>query len=552
MQPEEEAKAVKEILANLLRAKKMLRMYPQGNPMYVRTLDDLYAKICGFFEYRDELTLKIGQNSIFLDSEQVYHNTEKEDNLAIFLFKDGIRELSFSKDLLRGELEEFMRIIMVDYDREIQEDDVVTLLWEKDFQNIRYVVDEAFLMEEIDEAYEDKAVKALMERPTDTDTLTRAYSDVLQDIKNEEKPVTILPATFDELQLLVNEIEKDASGKLDKLASILFEVFLNADGKHELEDAVDFLSDFIRFSMIHKDIHNVLRVLQRASDLSISPAASDEKRKYIMMLISYVNSEEIIQLLGELTDSAAAVEEEDLRQFTKYLAKEAVSPLIRVLGDLKTIRARKLFIEMIVFLGENDVQALAEKLDDQRWYVVRNIVYILRRIGDKKTVNSLVKTLRHKDTRVRKEVIRTLGEMNGQVALQALKECLADEDPEIRISSARAISAIGSPSAMKVILERISEKEFRELELSERKDFYEILSRWKDTEVFHFLVATLNRKSFFGMSRNYEDMACAAFALGLLGNRDALPVLVKYRETNNKLLKDYVNMAIKRIEHAGS
>ena len=50
-----------------------------------------------------------------------------------------------------------MKIIALDFDREAVDDDIVTLLWEKDFQNIQYIVDEAFLVDVDEEDYETKA-----------------------------------------------------------------------------------------------------------------------------------------------------------------------------------------------------------------------------------------------------------------------------------------------------------------------------------------------------------------------------------------------------------
>jgi hypothetical protein len=156
METFEDIKEAKDILQTLIKTKKTLRMYPQNNPIYVKTLDESYAKFKSFFDYKDNLILRIKHNSISYNSEQIYYNTEKEDNLALFFFKDGLRELTFKKGLLREELEEFLKIIAFDFDREVVDDDIVTLLWEKDFQNIQYVVDEAVLVDLDEEDYETK------------------------------------------------------------------------------------------------------------------------------------------------------------------------------------------------------------------------------------------------------------------------------------------------------------------------------------------------------------------------------------------------------------
>ena len=150
MEINDELKAVKDVVQALLKSKKMLRMYPQNNPIYIKTLEDNYSRFRDFFMYNNQLVLKIRQNDIYYDSEQVYSNPEKEDNLALFFFKDGLREITFKKGLTQDEMEDFLGIISMDFDREGVDDDIVTLFWERDFQNIQYVVDEAFLADEDD------------------------------------------------------------------------------------------------------------------------------------------------------------------------------------------------------------------------------------------------------------------------------------------------------------------------------------------------------------------------------------------------------------------
>jgi HEAT repeat protein len=206
-------------------------------------------------------------------------------------------------------------------------------------------------------------------------------------------------------------------------------------------------------------------------------------------------------------------------------------------------------IEALIVLGKKDIQALARGLDDRRWFVVRNIIYILRKIGDKRALEYLLRTVRHGDIRVRKEVIKALGELGGREVIQTLKECLDDPDVQVRVLSAKALGSTGSEAAKKIILEKISDNMFKEKEFEEKREFYEVLSKWKDTEVFDFLVRALEKKTFFGRVKNYENRTCAAFCLGLLGNKDALPILYKHKESNNKLLMEFSYTAIKRIEY---
>lgn len=548
MEQTEDINLVKDILQTIMKARKTLKMYPQNNPMYVKTLEETYNKFKDFFDYKDEISFKIGQNSIFYDSEEIYHKAEKEDNLALFFFKDGLRELTFKKGLLQEELEEFLKIITMDFEREAVDEDVITLLWEKDFQNIKHIVDDTVLLDIEGEDYETKALSDAKQTVSDIEGLMKAYDEEFRE--EDIKEVPIISFTDKDLKVLMKELENDAMNKIEKLTDILFEILCQPEEiSGILEDVLRFLKNTIKFSMSQGDIKAVIQLIDRAKGLIKDPSSTDDMKKYMNLLLIYPGSEEVISLLGELLDSSVKIEDDVFKEFIKLLDKRAIVPLVNVLGELKTFRVREKIIDALIFLGKQDIKTLAMTLNDTRWYVVRNIINILRKIGDKRANEYLLKSIRHGDIRVRKEVIRGLSELGGEEALQPLKERLDDIDAGVRIEAARAISNIGSDMAKSIILEKISDKEFKDRDFEEKKEFYRVLSKWKDDpEIFDLLTKMLKKGSFLWWAKNYEDRACAAFCLGLMGNKDALPLLHKLADSGNKLLDELTQAAIRRIE----
>lgn len=548
MEQFEDIKAAKDVLQNIIKAKKTLRMYPSDNPMYVRTLEDLYARFGNFLNNKGDLSYKIKYNSIFYNSDEIYHTPEKEDNLALFFFKDGVRELTFKQGLIQEELENFMRIIAMDFDREAAEDDVVTLLWEKDFQNIQYIVDDTVLLDAEGDDYEITAVHAAKQRVSDIEGLMKAY---VEEFKDEDvRDVSVISFSDKDLQVLMKELENDSSNKIDKLTAILFEMFYDSEEiSGILDDTLKFFKETINFSLRQGDIYVIVQVMKRAKEILEDPLSTEEMMKYMRMLLMYPGSDEVMSILGEVLDSNIEIEDEVFQEFIALLDKKAILPFVKIFGDIQTLRGRKKVIESLVFLGRQDIKTLATALSDTRWYVVRNIIYILRKINDKRAIEYLLKALKSDDTRVRKEVIRAIAELGGLEILKPLKEHLDDSDVGVRIESARAIGNISSTAAKRIILEKISDKMFKERDFEEKKIFHEILSRWKDAEVFDFLIKTLSKGSFLWWDKNYEEKACAALSLGLLDNKDALPFLHKYNDSKNKLLREFTQSAIKKLEH---
>lgn len=541
----DDIRAAKEIVQALIKAKKTFRMYPETNPMYAKTIEDTHAKFRNFFDYRDELTFKIKQNEIFCDSEQIYSNPQKEDNIALFFFKDGLREITFKKGFSVEELEDFMKILTIDYDKEVLDDDVVTLLWEKDFHYVKYVVDELFLTE--DEDYESVAVKEIKDKTAGGDELTKAYEDVFTE--EGVKEISIVPLTDNDLHAVVKEIERDAQDKTGKLIAIIFEMLYQAENKSEYEDVGHFLNSIIEFSIRHGNLETVLDILRKAREVTAMPSIADDAKKNLNMVFPFLRFDTTIKLLGELLDSGVEISEKVWDEYVAFLDKNAIQPFITILGELKSIPARKNVINALISLGRKDIHSLARGLYDSRWYVVRNIIYILGRVGDKAAADYLLKTVNHSDIRVRKEGIKALGELGVPEVFPALRGCFNDPEVQIRTAAARALGNIGSTAAKNIILQRMTSATFVKMDFSEKKEFYEVLSIWKDNDVVEFLMKTLKKKSFFKRALNDENRACAAYCLGLIGNNDALPLLHKTKESKHKLLREYVYSAIKRIEH---
>jgi hypothetical protein len=546
MEITEEIKAAKDVIQAVLKSKKIMRIYPSNNPIYLKTLEDAYSKFKDFFYFNDELQLKIKQNEIYCGTEQIYSSSEKEDNLALFFFKDGIREITLKKGLTNDEMESFLRVITLDFDTEVIDDDIVTLFWEKDFQNIQYVVDEAVLTDEED--YETSAVNEVKEQANEPDNLMKAYEDAFHegDLTGE---TSIIPLSDKDLQSLLEEFEKDAQEKIGKLVNILFEMMYLAETRQDFDDVSVFLMNSIDYAILQGNIHLVTDILSRLKVLFENKNISDEIKKYIKKIMLFAGSEPVIDHLGEFLDSGQDIEEKTFDDFVHYLDKNAILPFMKILGELKNIHPRKIVINALTHLGPKDIMLLSSGLNDTRWYVVRNIIHILRKIGDKKAVDFLLKTVKHGDNRVKIEVIRALGELGGAGVIIALREALDDPEVQVRIAALKALGTVSSEAAKRIILDKITNKNFKDKEFDEKKFYFETISKWRDKEIFDFLVRTLKKKTFFRNTKNDENRACAAYGLGLVGNKDALNILNKYKNEGSKLIQEFTFTAIRKLEH---
>jgi HEAT repeat protein len=444
-------------------------------------------------------------------------------------------------------MEEFLKIIAMDFEREVVDDDIVTLLWERDFQNIHYIADDALLADE--DNYQDRTLEEIEKRSNEPDNILKAYQDAFSE-QDVSEDTSIAPLSDADLKQLMLMLDEEGLGKTEKLVDCLFELPYLSETKAEFEELTAFFMNAAEFVMQSGDLMIMNSMLSRLNGLINEPQIDEEIKKYFRRVISYAGSNTIIKLLGEILDRGQEVDDKIVDEYVKYLDRSAIPPLMNILGELENIHSRKIVIDALIFLGPKDITSLAKGLNDSRWFVVRNIIYIFRKIADKRAVEFLLKTVRHTDIRVRKEVIRALGELGGGGVFQSLRECLEDQEPQIRSAALRALGSVASEAAKRIILDKIADKAFKDIDFEEKKEYFEVLSKWKDREVFAFLVDMLKKKPFlFGSSKMDEIRACSAYSLGLLGNKEAIQILTKCKGDSSKLVREFSFTAIKRLEH---
>lgn len=548
MPDSQDIKSVTELLQIILKAKKNLRIYPSNNPIYAKTVENAFNKIEGVLEYLDEIPLRITRNEIFFAGEEVFKGVGKEDNLALFFSRDGIKELVFKSGLQQSEFQDFLEIASFDFDREDVADDVVTLMWGKDFQHITYQVDESMLVEEDEEQYEEEAVKQGKERSADDDDLQKAYQDAL-DSEETTKEVKLVPITDSDIRTVAKLKESAMENRTSKMVDILYEMLLQTQDFYEFHEISAIVSAALDFCIEQKNLKTAIEILWRAKTFDDKSITDFDAREELNQIFKSAESFEVIRVIGEIIDEEPGIDDAVFQEYVSFLSKDAIPHFMKILGDLKTIKARKSIVNALVFLGKKDISTLVRGLRDNRWYVVRNIIYILRKIGDPKAMGYLLKAAGHGDPRVRKEMLKALGEIGGQKAVSAVRDCMDDPEPFIRTAAARALGSIGTDSAKQVLMDRLTDKKMLAVDFNEKKEMFEVLSGWNDNQVLDFLIKTIRKFVIFNRAKHNEMKAAAAYALGLMGNKSALTPLDRMRKSGNKFLSEYAYAAIKRIEH---
>jgi HEAT repeat protein len=517
-------------------------MYPANNPILLKFREDLVRRFDGFFEENDRLTLIIRQYEIYYKGQQVYQNTEKEDNLALFFYKDGLRELTFTAGFGGDEITDFLDVIRSrpEASSESYDDDIVTLLWEKDFVHLRYYVVEEYV--EGAALEDDEVARLLSNRSADSGEVAEAYSDALKEEAGKEltgqevfSPLESISMGFKGVFTLGEEEVKSLKEEMEGLTddnflegaiSALFESLYLDRGTPDFNILMDNLDSALNYLVYSGGFDTALLIIKRFKEiLNQKDLFSPKEVERIKLSIRKAGSEDRAKAIAELLNSGKDINSESLRLFLSQLDKSSVIPLSNLMGEIQDIKYRKVLIDALVILGRDNIEVLAAGLRDHRWFVVRNVAAILGRIGDKTSLEYLRQALNHPEPKVRREIVRSLGLVGGAKAGEILLHAVEDQDPQIRMAALRYLPTAHSHSVLDSIVELITRPGFDERSLSEKRVFFEVMAEIGQEKVLGYMGKLLRKRVLFGSAKNEEMRASAAYGLGNIHHNEALTLL---------------------------
>jgi len=506
---------IKDILKSLSKALKIFKAYPQNNPIYQKFARELHEKFNLFFEGYDSIPLTVEQFSLSFKGKEVFNNKERTDNIALMLFVDGIREISFKKDMTMDELIGFVDIFRIVSEGKNLEDDIVTLLWERNFEHIGYSVSEWFVEDDLLLKEEPLLDEASGERIP----FGATYIDVLIPSGLDFK---IAPLKPDELASLKEESEKiEGDTLLIDLLELFFETITAENDIEDFRGFAENIGKIIDIMLSKGSLKKAAEIIERLRNLIDSVTIQGYKDIINKVIDSAGDEERIKGLLGGERDL------EDLQAYLSLLNKNAIKPLLDILGGVEDRKVRRVVCNALSIIGKQDIETFARGIHDKRWYVVRNILMIFGMMDDPRVLSYVKEGLRHPEPRVRKEAIKTLGSIGSEEIKWPLIGALKDKDSSVRIEALKILRRFEGEGLFETLKEIVLKTDFIERSFTEKKEFLETLGETGKEKAFPILSRFFKRRGLFRSIEREELRASAAYGLGLIGSKEAIALLEK-------------------------
>jgi HEAT repeat protein len=152
-------------------------------------------------------------------------------------------------------------------------------------------------------------------------------------------------------------------------------------------------------------------------------------------------------------------------------------------------------MDRIQSFGASARPNLLARLTDQRWYVIRNIIIMLRTITSEQDFEHLRPLLRHPNQRVYSEALRLLIILGDPVAQRQLLRDLDSADHETQLNAISMISRNSQPEIAQKLLAMLSGGGFNAVECELKSAAVQALGEMGKPEVLPELAKILASRS---------------------------------------------------------
>jgi HEAT repeat protein len=148
-----------------------------------------------------------------------------------------------------------------------------------------------------------------------------------------------------------------------------------------------------------------------------------------------------------------------VEELSRVLAPVLRGPLTDALGEEDDLATRKLLLQLLTDMGPEVLDEAVKRLGDERWYVVRNMIHLIRELKGTQHAERINALSRSSNRRVASEAVRTLLQFNVPAAKPGLKLLLERPDPALFLEAVHLAGAYKVREVVPALLKLLDAKD---------------------------------------------------------------------------------------------
>ncbi len=503
-------------LDKVIRASKL---YQGEGDLLERMVGDLERRAMDMIQ-DGPVTVRVASFGLVLQGQPLAPE-EKRVAYLFNLFCDGVRELTILDGIDRAELESLVEVLSSD--RRTADDDLVTMIWKRQFKCVRYYAADTFA--------------AGMEIGLDGDLVLASSQRPGQFVSDGDgTEVTLTP---DDIRLLAGEghlewIQEataplEATGKVAKVAGKIRGVFRRPDD----------IERFVALGLEQSGGGDASALLLGMLDDLIYQARADQVVGLITALLTAdgkhrAPAEAQLRALAEpkrLERLAGAANRDDAAfvPLMDPLVKRLGDAMVPLLKDLDPGEAQASLHKALAAAGQDLTTFYATQLDGEDEAQVMHAIQSLGQVGTPEAVLALCGVLSRNSKDIRRAALTAMIGKYHPEARIALARSLKDPDRPNRLLALKVISSSGDNRMTWGLLSAVKEIRFADKDEEEQAAYYRALASFQDDRTVAHFQEILSRKNLTRNKGVVSAQLLAVRALSDVGTPKARETLEKFR-----------------------
>ena len=540
---------VTDLLKAFVKAVRAHQLYLPNNPMHARSLEAVREAFAVIWKQADELDLSVVETQLKWEGRVVLDEGDRtSDNMAWLLYKDGIRELKMLKGFEEDELGVFFNLLQRVRKATDEDDDLLTLMWEREFVNLQYrYVDLTAEGGPGIESMERAEQKEKILSPAQVEAGLESTTSSLAKLDDFDSTLYFLDDR--EVEYLQGEVKREFSTDLrPAVIAGLLDTFETQKDPTVREEICGLLDYFLLILLSTAQYRNAAYLLREAGVTAGRAVDVLEPQKQRLTQLGELMSDPkpLGQLLQALEDSPLRAPQMELDEMFGILQPRALETILSWIGRSQNPQLKMLLEVAASRLAASNSAELIRLIGSEDEAVVLEAIRRAAALKSPAAVPALGKMLTVGEVEMRVAAVTALTEIGSPGAMQMLERALIDEDRDVRIVAVRAIGARNTRAALPRLEAAIKGKELRESNLGEKMAFFEAYGLLCGDAGITLLDGILHAKGFMGGKRDDSEFrACAAMALGKINTPKAMDSLNKAAGEKDVIVRNAVSRAIR-------
>ena len=522
---------------SLTTTAKVFRTYPRENTISITAIDNMARAFSDYLVKHQSLELFVNRHELHFHEVAVYSETDPRRSFALKLDRDGVRRILFSEGVSREELVGLLEALTTDVSEESLDDDVVTLLWDKQLQHVKvFVFDDTAqqgesgfnsgLIDSGDQNGQDKHAESRVpanrsssspgesaEKGVDPDH--SGQSEVCESTRAKLQPVS---GAQDEFLTALSKAEetRDASGDL---TDILFEI-LQIEAESDIHaNACKVLVEMVMMHARDARFAAAGDLAARMRTMAANEAIPAESRKRLQQQLMLLAESSHIAVVIETMKAHENLNASDLARFFSEMPPESAFDLC----ELLTIeRYDQLMRTVIKDMVSQNPSVLVPKLSGGDPDAAKKVLDIMSTLTSPELMKDLLGPLAAADDSLKMASVKLAESVKCPASRELLLGYATSTNAGLRRGALRALAgfpAEGTPLA--ILRSEARARDFDERALDEKRVFFSAIARLEGRTALPFLDDIVSRRPWFERQIHAETRACAALAFGEIGEAAA-------------------------------